>query len=233
MFDDCARVSAEDSFHTLLILIHTKPIHGRGLLLLNASETEARIKYLDGFVGLSFFVNNSHDTIVEFVQWQTAVHLEAAFRRPQFNEHLPVVESLATAEVGFYAVERVIAAKDDRMDMGPAFAGMADFQVFNVPTDHINTLIARMVHWAEAAKASAKSIQAVVVLADRAHGKAAFLIHHDPAPSDSIWYSDPEAIEIDRASQMTRYTSVSAPGSAGTSMRYVMSSTSAAKAHHP
>ena len=233
MFGDLASISVEDSFHTLLILIHAEPIHGRGLLLLNASETEARIKYLDGFIALSFFANESHDCVAEYVQWRTAEHLGAAFRRPEFNEHLPVIQSLSAAEVGFYSVERVIASKDGRVVIGPAFAGTADFQVFTAPADCIDLLIVRIADWAEAVKASSKSLQAVVVLADRARGKAACFMHHDPATTDSIWYTDAEATEIDRASQMTRYSTVSAPTSESTPMRYSMSSTSGPGAHRP
>jgi hypothetical protein len=233
MLNDQASIRVEDSFHTLIILIHGKPIHGRGLLLLSASETEARIKYLDGFVAVSFFINESHDTIAEYIQWRTAAHLAAAFRRPEFNQHLPVIESLATAEVGFYSVERVIASRDDRMAMGPAFAGMADFQVFKIPIDRIDILIGRMVHWAEGIKASSKSLQAVAVHADRTHGKAACFMHPDRATTESVWYTDSEAAEIDRASQMMRYTTVSAPGSASRPLRYSMSCCSAPKAPHP
>lgn len=233
MFNDQANMRVEDSFHTLIILIHGEPIHGRGLLLLSASETEARIKYLDGFVSVSLFINKARDTIAEYVQWRTAAHLAAAFRRPEFNEHLPVIESLATAEVGFYALERVIASKNNGMSIGSAFAGIADFQVFKVPIDAIDTLIARMVHWAESIKASSKSLQAVAVHADRVHGKVACFIHHDPAATESVWYRDSEATEIDRASQMMRYTTVSAPRSASRPLRYSMSCTSAPKAHHP
>jgi len=53
MFNDQTFISKSDALHTLMILLHGKAIHGRGLVLLNASETEARIKHLDGFVSFS------------------------------------------------------------------------------------------------------------------------------------------------------------------------------------
>jgi len=228
MLNDHARISVADSFHTVLVIVRGEAIHGRGLLLLNASETEARIKHLDGFVAVTFFSNESCDTIGEYVQWRTPAHLGAAFRRPEFHEHLPVVESLASAEVGFYSVERVITGgDDDALIIGPSFAGTVDLQVLNIPQGSIAAVIARMVTWAEAVKKSSNSLRAVVVHADRANAKAALLMHHAATGVESVWYSDPETSQIDRSERMIRYTTVSAPGANERPLRYVMSATRA------
>jgi hypothetical protein len=233
MLNDQARISVADALHTVLVIVHGKAIHGRGLLLLNVSETEARIKHLDGFVSVTFFSSESCDTIGEYVQWRTPAHLGAAFRRPEFHEHLPVVESLASAEVGFYCVERVITGGDDALLIGPSFAGTVDLQVLNVPKGSLEAAVARMVIWAEAALKSSNSLRAVVVHADRANAKAALLMHHAAAEAlagckaESVWYSDPETSQIDRGERMIRYTTVSAPGPNDRPLRYVMSPTRA------
>ena len=231
MFNDQARISVPDSLHTLLIIVHAKAVHGRGLLLLNASETEARIKHLDGFVSASFFSSKSYDTIGEYVQWRTAAHLGAAFRRPEFHEHLPVVENLAWAEVGFYSVERVITSEDHAAVIGPSFSGTVDLQVLKLPKENIDTVIARMGLWAETMKKSSNSLRTAVVHADRVNAKAALLMHHEAAEVESAWYTDPETSEIDRGGRLMRYTTVSAPGANDRPMRYVMSATGAHKGH--
>jgi hypothetical protein len=251
MLNDQARISVADSFHTGLVIVRGEAIHGRGLLLLNASETEARVKHLDGFVSVTFFASESCDTIGEYVQWRTPAHLAAAFRRPEFHEHLPVVASLAKAEVGFYCVERVVTGSDDALIIGPSFAGTVDLQVLQVPKENLEAAIARMVIWAEAVKKRSNSLRAVVVHADRVNAKAALLMHHATAgalagskdlagcdraasegiPSggkaESVWYNDSETSQIDCSERMIRYTTVSAPGANDRPLRYVMSPTRA------
>jgi hypothetical protein len=231
MFSDQARISVADSLHTLLIILHGKPAHGLGILLLNASETEARVKHLDGFVSVSFFLSESRETIAEYVQWLTPGHLAAAFRRPEFHEHLPVVESLASAEVGFYSVERIISSNRDPVIIGPSFSGTVDLQILKLPSGDMDAVLSRIVLWAETMRRSSKSLRAAVVHADRTDNKAALLMHHDAAEIESLWYADAEVSEIDRGQRLMRYTTVSTPGANDRPMRYVMLSTGAHKAH--
>jgi len=229
MFNDMTHISKSDALHTLIILIHGKAIHGRGIVLLNASETEARIKHLDGFVSVSFFLSENHETIGEYVQWRSPAHLANAFRRPEFFEHLRVVEGLASAEVGFYAVERIIAQAD--VIIGPLFSGIVDIQVLKLPNENVDEAIARIGVWAGMMQGRSTSLRAVVVHADRANSKAALFIHHDGAAIEPVWYTDTKMPEIDRGERLTRYTTVSAPQATESPMQYVLTSTVAHKAH--
>jgi hypothetical protein len=222
MFDDIARISETDSLHTLVIVIQVPPRLGRGVLLLNVSETEARVKHLDGYISVSFFINETRDTIVEYVQWRTAAHLAAAFRRPEFNEHLAVLKHIAHAEVGFYSVEHVLAP-GTLIEFGPSFSGTVDVQVVKLPSQEMDAILPHMLSWADKMEKNLDSLRSVVIHADRANSKVALLMHHDGASSDSVWFSGPLAIEIDRAHRMTRYTTVSAPHGKGSGMRYVLS----------
>jgi hypothetical protein len=229
MFNDQTLISQSDALHTLIILLHGKAIYGRGLVLLNASETEARIKHLDGFVSVSFFLSGTHETIGEYVQWRSPAHLANAFRRPEFFEHLRVLEGLASAEVGFYSVERIIAQED--VIIGPLFSGIVDLQVLKLPGENAGAGIARIGQWGEMAQNESRSLRAVVVHADRANGKVALFIHHDGADIEPVWYADTEMPEIDRGERMTRYTTVSAPPASERPMRYLLTSAVAPKAH--
>ena len=229
MFDDQTLISQSDALHTLIILLHTKAIHGRGLVLLNASETEARIKHLDGFVSVSFFLSEDHETIGEYVQWRSPAHLGNAFRRPEFFEHLRVIEGLASAEVGFYSVERIIARED--VTIGPLFCGMVDLQVLKLPDENADAAIARIGQWGEMAQSKSRSLRTVVVHADRTNGKVALFIQRDGSEVEPEWYADTEMPEIDRGERMTRYTTVSAPRASERPMRYVLTSAVAPKAH--
>jgi len=229
MFDDQTLISQSEALHTLIILLHGKAIHGRGIVLLNASETEARIKHLDGFVSVSFFLSEDHETIGEYVQWRSPAHLANAFGRPEFFEHLRVIEGLASAEVGIYSVERIIARED--VTIGPLFSGIVDLQVLKLPDENADAAIARIGQWGEMAQNESRSLRAVVVHADRTNGKVALFIHHDGEEIEPVRYADTEMPEIDRAARMTRYTTVSAPPASERPMRYVLTSAVVPKPH--
>ena len=231
MFRDSTLISRSDSLHTLIVLIHGKAVHGRGIVLLNASETETRIKHLDGFVSVSFFLSETHETIAEYVQWRSPAHLAIAFRRPEFYEHLRVFEGLTSAEVGFYSVERIIAPQD--VAIGPLFTGTVDVQILKLPNENTDAAIARIGQWGEIAQNQSKGLRAVVVHADRANSKAALFIHHDPANIAPVWYADTEMSEIDRGERMIWYKTVSAPAADEQPLRYVLTSTAAHSSHEP
>jgi len=146
---------------------------------------------------------------------------------------LPVVESLASAEVGFYSVERVITSDDDSLVIGPSFAGTVDLQVLKLPSANVDAALSRIVLWADAMRTSSKSLSAVVVHVDRTNNKAALVMHHNAAAADSVWYLGSETSEIDRAERLMRYTTISAPGVNDRPMRYVMSCTATRKTHGP
>jgi hypothetical protein len=231
MFNDQTLISQSNALHTLIILLHCKAIHGHGLVLLNASETEARIKHLEGFVSVSFFLSGTHETIGEYVQWRSPAHLANAFRRPEFFEHLRVLEGLASAEVGFYSVERIIARED--VTIGPLFSGIVALQVLKLPGENADAGIARIGQWGEVVQNESRSLRAVVVHADRINGKVALFIHHDGVEIEPVWYADTAMPEIDRGERMTRYTTVSAPPSSERPMRYVLTSAVAPKGREP
>ena len=100
MLNDKTKIALANPMHTLIIVMHGSAINGHGVLLLNASETENRIKHLDGFVSVCFFVNKTQETIGELVQWRSPEHLGNAFQRAEFFEHVRVMQSLVSAEVG-------------------------------------------------------------------------------------------------------------------------------------
>jgi hypothetical protein len=232
VLNDQTRICVADSLHTLVIVIRAPADRGRGVLLLNVSETEARVKYLDGFVSVSFFINQSQDALVEYVQWRTPAHLAAAFRRPEFNEHLAVIAQIAHAEVGVYAVEHVLPAASTPIHIGPAFSNTANFQVLKLPSEHMDAALSRLVSWAESTTADSTSPHSVVIHVDRANAKVALFMRHDLAQADSVWYSDPHVADIERTPGLTRYTTVSAPEGQGGPMRYVMSPAGTHEVNH-
>lgn len=95
MADIFAQVSLAQPTHAGVVIMRPHQGNHRGALLLNIAETEARIRYLPGYVSASFFVDADGSVLAEYVRWQSAEHLAAAFARPEFQEHLPVVEAMA------------------------------------------------------------------------------------------------------------------------------------------
>jgi hypothetical protein len=220
MFCDRSVIFKSNPVHTLIIVMHGKAIHGRGVLLLNVSETESRIKHLEGFVSVSFFVNETGETIGEYVQWRTPEHLAAAFRRPAFFEHIRVLQGLVSAEVGGYEVERLVAQEE--VIIGPTFRGVVDMQILRLPKENGERAINRVEEWAESAPGRSRSLRTVVVHVDRQNAKVALFIHHAGARIEPVWYHHAETPEVTRAIQMSRYATVAAPTLSGRPMQYVM-----------
>jgi hypothetical protein len=220
MFNDRSVIFKSNPVHTLIIVMHCKAIHGRGVLLLNVSETESRIKHLEGFVSVSFFVNETGETIGEYVQWRTPEHLADAGRRPEFFEHIRVLHGLVSAEVSGYEVERVITQEE--VTIGPTFQGVVDMQILRLPKENAEQAINRVEEWAERAPGRSSSLRTVVVHVDRQNAKIALFIHHAGARLESVWYHHAETPEVTRAVQMSRYATVAAPTLLGRPMQYVM-----------
>jgi hypothetical protein len=229
MFSDRSVIFKSNPVHTLIIVMHGKAIHGRGVLLLNVSETESRIKHLEGFVSVSFFVNETGETIGEYVQWRTPEHLAAASRRPEFFEHIRVLQGLVAAEVGAYEVERLVAQEE--VTIGPTFQGVVDTQILRLPRENANPAINRVEEWAESAPGRSSSLRTVVVHVDRQNGKVALFIHHAGARIEPVWYHHAETPEVTRAIQMSRYATVAAPTLPGRPMQYVMTPVSGSGEH--
>jgi hypothetical protein len=229
MFSDRSVIFQFNPVHTLIIVMHCKAIHGRGVLLLNVSETESRIKRLEGFVSVSFFVNETEETIGEYVQWRTPEHLAAAGRRPEFFEHIRVLHGLVSAEVSGYEVQRVVTREE--VTIGPTFQGVVDMQILRLPNEHAEPAIQRVEKWAESAPGKSSSLRSVVVHVDRQNAKVALFIHHDGARLEPMWYEHADTPEVTRAVQMSRYATVAAPTPLGRPMQYVMTPASGSEEH--
>ncbi len=81
--------------HIGIVIMRPREGEERATLLLNVAETQARIRHLHGFLSASFLSDRDGRVLVEFLQWRSAEHVEAAFREPAFHEHLPVVTAMA------------------------------------------------------------------------------------------------------------------------------------------
>ncbi len=81
--------------HSGLIIMRSHPGRQRGVMLLNASETESRIKFLPGFHSASFFQDAAATLVAEYVCWDSREALDAAFGTPDFQEHLPIVATMS------------------------------------------------------------------------------------------------------------------------------------------
>lgn len=94
MRKDAVEITLEPA-HVGMILMRPYPGEERGLLLLNVAETEARIRFLSGFVSVSFFVDRQSGIVAEYLRWRSADDVGHAFRQPAFFEHLPVLETMS------------------------------------------------------------------------------------------------------------------------------------------
>lgn len=71
MREDAVEVTLEPA-HVGMILMRPYPGEERGLLLLNVAETEARIRFLFGFMWVSFFVDRQSGIVAEYLRWRSA-----------------------------------------------------------------------------------------------------------------------------------------------------------------
>ena len=98
--------------HTGIVIMRPRDGEERATLLLNVAETQARIRHLRGFLSASFLSDRDGVVLVEFLQWQSAEHVEAAFREPAFHEHLPVVTAMApNPTIAFGAPASVLTSR--------------------------------------------------------------------------------------------------------------------------
>ena len=66
----------------------------------NASETEMKIKFFDGYVSASFFESLNDGHVIEYVAWRSPEDFQSAFKNPLFYDHVPIVEMLAGPDQG-------------------------------------------------------------------------------------------------------------------------------------
>lgn len=70
----------------------------------NVHETEHKIKYLPGFIAAAFLKSNDETQLLEYVQWASQEHFQAACENPLFYEHVPIVRAIAEEDVDLYEV---------------------------------------------------------------------------------------------------------------------------------
>lgn len=97
MVEQSLKISLSDHVYSGFIVMRSKERRQRGVLLLNVFETEARIKFLPGYVSASFFTG-PEGIVAEYVQWTSLDALAAAFKRPEFSEHLPINSDMTTRQ---------------------------------------------------------------------------------------------------------------------------------------
>ncbi len=93
MREDTVQIAMEPIYAGIVVM-RPHASEERGLLLLNVSETEARIKYLPGFLSASFFVDPT-GVVAEYLRWRSADDIGAALKQPAFFEHLQVLEPMS------------------------------------------------------------------------------------------------------------------------------------------
>ena len=150
--------------HTGIVAMRPHAGDERGLLLLNVAETQARIRHLSGFLSASFFSDRDGRVLVEFLQWRSADHVEAAFREPAFHEHLPVVTTMAPHPViAFGPPAAVLTSRGEpRFALDhPRYAAT----VFRVEDADFDGALKQVVNWARSLLAGA--VDAAVILGDR------------------------------------------------------------------
>ena len=95
MHDTPAVVDLSDPVYAGIVVMRPHAGEERGVLLLNVAETQARIRFLPGFRSASFLVDSQGAIVAEYLQWRSAEHVGAAFKKPEFFEHLAIVEKMA------------------------------------------------------------------------------------------------------------------------------------------
>jgi hypothetical protein len=155
-------ISLEARLCTGVILIRCKPDRQSAVLRLNASETENLIKHFPGFVSASFHAGTDGATVAEYVQWQSFADFHSALGRPEFAEHVRVVESASEAsEAGFFAV----AALFRRDGVGAIKIGrrgeLSYFSIFDVEKSAIDSALRELGREAESLIARVPSVEAL------------------------------------------------------------------------
>ena len=86
----------------------------------NVRETEQKIKYLPGFISAAFLKSHDETQLLEYVQWASLEHFQAACENPQFYEHIPIVREVGEEDADLYEVyyvDRDVAVSDHDTDI--------------------------------------------------------------------------------------------------------------------
>lgn len=208
---------AADGPYTGMIVIRPHAARGRGVLLLNVADTENRIRYLDGFISASFFCDPDCAVVAEYVQWRTSACLDAAFRCPDFNEHLPIVALMAPhPEVCFYKVVHIAAPEPDAVAVDGPLVAMAIFTLADGAVGGRSALIDHI----DRGVGSSDQISSAVLHFDPESGKYALLFQLRSGDFDAAGWLPQFTTLVEHSGVLEVYASVLASEERAGRLRY-------------
>lgn len=91
-------ISKDHDIFTGVIFIEVSPDTLQTVLDLNRRDTEERIKHMPGFVGCAILKSLDGERITEHVQWESVDHIQAAFKDPDFSDHIAEVRKISKGD---------------------------------------------------------------------------------------------------------------------------------------
>ncbi len=200
-------------------LIAIRPFSGRelGTALLNLSETEARIKYLPGFLSATF-LTGSAGVCAEVVQWQTGHDLARAFATPEFSEHLPVTEIFVPHPGMAFGNPSPIFMADGRMEMELSAMDYA-ITLFKTEPGGMKRLHDHVSDWVAALIGDTFTGAAIHADTRQSHVGVLFQGHFSEPPAAP---TDLAAYLLEQMGPLQLYACVTPPPEDATPMRYSM-----------
>ncbi len=205
--------------HTGMVVMRPHAGEERALLLLNVAETQARIRHLDGFVSASFLSDRDGQVLVEFLQWRSARHVDAAFAEPAFREHLPVVTKMAPHPTIAFGAAAAVLTGEGQTHFALDHRRYAA-TVLRVEGADFDGGLRKVVDWAQLLVG--KIVDGAVVFADRGSSQIGVLMAGGFIELPVADLQEQGVAVVEHLGALALYASIGAASSAEQPLEYVM-----------
>ena len=101
-------ISKDQECFTMMVFFEVSASQQRWVLDINIEATQDKIRHMPGFVGVAFLRSLDGERVTEYIQWKSEGHLQEAMNDPEFFEHIPRLERIASYEVSPHEVHHAI-----------------------------------------------------------------------------------------------------------------------------
>ena len=219
MHDAPLHIDLREPAHVGIVIMRPHPGRQRGVLLLNVAETEARIRFLPGYLSVSFFVDREGKAVAEYVRWRSAKHLAAAFAQPAFHEHLPVVATMEEHPTIAFGTPAEILTAGGRTEFELTADNYA-MSIIQCAPQALGETQASLTQWYRGLVG--ENIDAVAIHVDTEKAQIAVLVAGSLADVPAPQLQSSKASVIAHIGALRLYSSVTAGSDPALALRYAM-----------
>lgn len=223
MHDAPLRIGLAQPAYVGIVIMRPRGEEQRGVLLLNVAETEARIKFLPGYLSVSFFTDREGGIVAEYVRWESEKDAGAAFARPEFFEHLPIVHDMTDHSTVAFGTPVAIQSADasSEFDFGADNYAMT---ILRCDVEAVEATRVALTQWYGALLG--EKIRAIAIHVDAKAAQFGVLVAGSLADIPAPGLDTPGTVIVEHIGALRLYTSVTAGGDPAQALHYSMAAQS-------